>query len=511
MDPDWPVNPPETIICVLCKAAMPFYNRNPERFFRHLLADHCTYFNLNLLLEVSLLQPGAESAGERQVDPIPSPINEATSSHLQSHDYARKPVEPDSTSKSPSEHCSSRVDQEDTKGPLGSMAIDQAAVQDVGEFDLSYFVSNMLQSDRDPSAPSPNYNQPASSNGRTAVSDQITTNQNQSKSSSSCPKVPILARGRGRASPFNQTIPSIKTDSAALDPISVVPSESKNPNRHLVTEDLQNLIINQNPDREIKFTLSQRQNTQMVVDDYVLKKKKGPYKARGGRVVNWKCVHDSCQYTAVTWEGQIQDTHRMHNHAAQPELYIKKQARVKIRENIANEIQMSSVSYDDRPVTSAVYEVVNEADSEARDMIGSIDALKQAARRFNRKLLNKDVKPSTSSKDFKKTSVSQNSKVLVENLSNYEIVGEIPLDIRLSLPDPSSGVRVEVPHVTMSKVEPGDTSRGCIEQGVRIPVVEADSDQTFPGDRGDKDNIEELLETSPTKQERLADELISDC
>ena len=68
MDPDWPVNPPQTIICVLCKAAMPFYNRNPERFFRHLLADHCTYFNLNLLLEVSLLQPGAEISGERQAE-----------------------------------------------------------------------------------------------------------------------------------------------------------------------------------------------------------------------------------------------------------------------------------------------------------------------------------------------------------------------------------------------------------------------------------------------------------
>ena len=510
MDPDWPVNPPQTIICVLCKAAMPFYNRNPERFFRHLLADHCTYFNLNLLLEVSLLQPGAEISGERQVDP--SPINEVASPHLLSHDYARKPVEPDSTSKSPSEHCSSKQDQEETEGHRGGVANDQA----VGEFDLSFFVSNIMQSDRDPlAAPSPNYNEAASSNGRTKVSDHYTpvitavTNQNQPKPSLSCLQVPLLGRGRGRASPFNQTVPSIKTDSAALDPISVVPKEPKNPNRHLVTEDLQNLIINQNPDREIKFTMSQRQNTQMVVDDYVLKKKKGPYKGRGGRVVNWKCVNDSCQYTAVTWEGQIQDTSRMHNHTAQPELYIKKQARVKIRENIANDIQMSSVCYDDRPVTSAVYEVVNEADSEMRDMIGSIDALKQAARRFNRKLLNKDVKPPQSSKDIGKSSVSQNSQVYVENLSNYEIVGQIPLDMRLSLSDPSSGVRVEVPHVTVSKVEPGD--RGGIERGVRIPVVEADSNPAFLADSGDKDNIEELLETSPTKQDRLADELISDC
>ena len=46
-----------------------------------------------------------------------------------------------------------------------------------------------------------------------------------------------------------------------------------------------------------------------------------------------------------------------------------------------------------------------------------------------------------------------------------------------------------------SKVDPGDTGG----EG---------SDQAFPGDSGDKDIIEELLETSPIKQDRLADELI---
>ena len=275
-----------------------------------------------------------------------------------------------------------------------------------------------------------------------------------------------------------------------------------------MTEDLQNLIINQNPDREIKFTLSQRQNTQMVVDDYVLKKKKGPYKARGGRVINWKCVHDSCQYTAVTWEGQIQDISRMHNHAPQPELYIKKQARVKIRENIANEIQMSSgsVFYDDRPVTTAVYDVVNEADSEVRDMIGSIDALKQAARRFNRKLSNQHPKQPQHSRVDSKSHLGHKKRGVVENLSNYEIVGGVPIEMRLHMSDPSTGVRLEVPHVTVSRLGTGEV----IEQDVRIPVVEADSDQVCPRD-SDKDSIEELLETSPSKQSRLADELISDC
>jgi len=51
------VNPSNSLICILCKSALPYHDRNPERFFRHLLADHCTYFNLNLLLQVSMVQP----------------------------------------------------------------------------------------------------------------------------------------------------------------------------------------------------------------------------------------------------------------------------------------------------------------------------------------------------------------------------------------------------------------------------------------------------------------------
>ena len=78
-----------------------------------------------------------------------------------------------------------------------------------------------------------------------------------------------------------------------------------------------------------------------------------------------------------------------------------------IRENIANEIQMSNVCYDYRP---------------------------------------------HSSKD--KANLMK-SKVFVENLSNYEIVGEIPLDMGLSLSDPSTGVRVEVPHAPCDRVQGG--------------------------------------------------------
>ena len=69
----------------------------------------------------------------------------------------------------------------------------------------------------------------------------------------------------------------------------------ENPNRHLVPEDLQRLIITTNPGRSIKFTYSQRMNTQMVLNDFVLKKKKGPYRSRGGRIINWKCVREGSE------------------------------------------------------------------------------------------------------------------------------------------------------------------------------------------------------------------------
>ena len=520
MDPDWPVNPLKTVICALCKSAIPFVNRNPERFFRHLLADHSAYFNLNLLLEVSLLQP--RRSGDYMEAPSPP---HKTAAPLQSHDHARLPVE-----------IKDSIDEVKVLKESGGIGTGQAN-QDAGEFDLSFLINNIVEAD--PLAPSPTPI-PASSDGETVGNFNIpvtTSFLTELAPNSSSFFVPSMCKSKGGVALFKPTVPSIQTDFDALDPISIVPREPSskktrqtfgptsvqqqptpgpgsvpdNPNKHLVPEDLQERIIKQNPNREIKFTLSQRMNTQMVVDDYLLKKKKGPLISRGGRVINWKCVNDSCQYTAVTWEGQLQDTSRHHNHAAQPELYIKKQARVKIRENIANEIQMSNVYYEDRPVSNVVQDVVNETNSEVRDMIGSIDALKQAARRFNRKLQNKDPKP-LSSQEYNHNQFGSSPNLYVGNFSNYEIVGELPENLKLSLTIPSSGVRMDIPHVTVSKVDASfsNIKRGYNELGVSVPVVVSDNHQTCPG-ASEKDNIEELLEASPTKQDRLADELISDC
>ena len=171
---------------------------------------------------------------------------------------------------------------------------------------------------------------------------------------------------------------------ASASPHSNVQAENppapklENPNKHLVSEDLQQLIIQQNTDRKIQFTFSQRMNNQMVLDDFVLKKKKGPYMCRNGRTVNWRCTLESCQYTAVTWEGSIkEESKEQHNHPANPELLAKKQARAKLRENM---------TLHQSPVSHMVMDVVTETNPEHRQGLGSVEALKQAARRINRKL-----------------------------------------------------------------------------------------------------------------------------
>ena len=146
------------------------------------------------------------------------------------------------------------------------------------------------------------------------------------------------------------------------------------------------------PCHDIQFTYSQRMNTQMVVSGHVLKKKRGPYiapssKSSGHRTINWKCVVDTCSYYAVTLEGTFKDNElKKHNHEKQPELFAKKEARFKLRQKIeegavASETPMSHFVLDT---------VMQETHPEMLGMIGSLDALKQAANRYKKKLAKKD-------------------------------------------------------------------------------------------------------------------------
>ena len=84
----------------------------------------------------------------------------------------------------------------------------------------------------------------------------------------------------------------------------------------------------------------------------------------------------------LTKDGQIKDTPWPHNHDAEPELYLHREARARIKESIAK----------DANSVKKVKNVVNEANEEEKKMMGNVDAHKQAARRFKRKLLGKETK-----------------------------------------------------------------------------------------------------------------------
>ena len=475
-DPNWPENPPAEIICVLCKTSMPFDKNNPERFFRHLIADHCTYFNLNLLLEISQIQP--------------TQVREEVTNKYSAETEAPQVFN------DPGQHKDENIKRE----RLNSRRSTSESAVNLENWEGSGLEEN-------PSYGNANVHHEEIVAGAAATSvDQLNVNFFLDQLEG---KTGVQQESPGMRSDPAQPVPT-QPDFSELDPISFVSREPKvkrtrqsvvnknnqpvtqlpdNPNRHLVPEDLQRLIITSNPKESIKFTYSQRMNTQMMLNDFVLKKKKGPYMSRGARIINWKCVNDACQFTAVTWEGEIQENTRSHNHPPQPELYIKKQARLKIRDQIIHN------ESEDRPMSNLVNQLVNETNGEVREMIGSIDALKQAARRFNRKR-QKDVRVQDSQENQTAGYENFPQFVPVSDLENYEVVQEFPADVQfVAIGDDFAGYQ-------------GETEVIPVEYFKQEPVLEEEQEQkqvvyyqqSQEVKQGDSDDLEELLQESPCKQ-----------
>ena len=61
--------------------------------------------------------------------------------------------------------------------------------------------------------------------------------------------------------------------------------------KYPVPEDLRAAIVAANPRNRIQFVASQRLNLQMILDGFLLNKKKGPRVTRQGRTINWRCAH----------------------------------------------------------------------------------------------------------------------------------------------------------------------------------------------------------------------------
>ena len=159
---------------------------------------------------------------------------------------------------------------------------------------------------------------------------------------------------------------------------------------HLVPEDLKEKIISTNPQYDIKFILSQRHNTQMVIDGYILKKKKGPYVDRlNQRKINWKCVNDLCDYRVVTEEGGMKFTGSQHNHATQPDLIIKKEVRDHFRREIETLSKSTTEEGQDleQVLDGSISVYVEDVVKGSEDVWENIDAHKQAVRRMKRKYM----------------------------------------------------------------------------------------------------------------------------
>ena len=196
--------------------------------------------------------------------------------------------------------------------------------------------------------------------------------------------------------------------------------------KYLVSEELQQLIISENPAHTIAFTKSQRNNTQLMLDDFLLKKKKGPVLQSGRRTISWRCVDDSCRFTATTCEGRLQ-SREVHNHPARPELYIKKVVRSQLRENITVERE----KWDSQPVSGLLQNMVDGTEG---GMSCQNDALKQFARRFRRK-----IAQNTKSSQAKETQSGEDG--LDSEVTDTEFIS---CDVKLEELDGNYPVKVEI-------------------------------------------------------------------
>ena len=148
----------------------------------------------------------------------------------------------------------------------------------------------------------------------------------------------------------------------------------ENKTRNPVPENIKVALAENNVDRGIKFTLSHLMNDQMLLDNYLLKKNKGPIDRKKGVTINWQCVSQNCYFRATTVDADIEKTNGNHNHDPNVELFIKREGRLKLKE---------AVAVSDAPLASVVMNVIaGTSDDTYLTAHGSNEAMKQCARRF---------------------------------------------------------------------------------------------------------------------------------
>jgi len=426
MDPGWVASPPDRLRCVLCNVLLPRY---AERLFRHLIQDHRAHHNLNLLLELSVgggvwlppspppevpLFEGSPASSHKQPreSKIPWPWN-PLADHLQDPTRAGTPsarsLKPSTSPASwrclssgseiqptevkAAEEASKQVDCE----PKYVCSDGQVSSHNISNNVLVSVMNNGLKTIHDPVRHQNNQtNVEEDAEEQMQVKADITWVDPGSFSPvdgepSLLPPQPIMHSGPSAAEALNFPAFSIRDPIVHFQPHQrfirrtrdeLVKKNNKAqvmmhgvPNRNIVTEELQHMIVTSNQGRSVHFTKSQRDNVQLVLDDFILKKKKGPFLSRGMQVISWRCTVPGCHFTASTKEGSIVEGRKPHSHPARPDLVVKKEAYARVRRLVSLEEEASLTS-------STAATLVQEAVGKRQQ---PNDALKQAARRYRRR------------------------------------------------------------------------------------------------------------------------------
>ena len=108
----------------------------------------------------------------------------------------------------------------------------------------------------------------------------------------------------------------IRCKSKIVQGTSLNKQNKKRPNR-ILPEKLRSMIIRENPDKDVDFTISLHGGTLFLFNGFLFNRSGGPFLRKDGLTVNWMCTNRKCNVNLVTIDGIIQDIKRSHEHGIQ--------------------------------------------------------------------------------------------------------------------------------------------------------------------------------------------------
>ena len=140
----------------------------------------------------------------------------------------------------------------------------------------------------------------------------------------------------------------------------------------LVHEDIgpfdKEILIKNNPEKNISFCLSQKNKTLMLMDNFLLRIGSITKKS-----IKWRCVSEKCRFTVSSNAGLIGSTSREHNHETNQDTYARNLLRSRIK-------QKAFESFG-TPLSVVVQEEIAAEAYKDLHLHGTSSSLKQMGRR----------------------------------------------------------------------------------------------------------------------------------